>query len=267
MINHNSPRSELGKTVLFGALLAAALLSGGFLSARAEDGRAPRILPPQAESFGHTYGEWSAAWWQWLFSLPTTHHPLFDTAEASAGQHGRVWFLGGTFAVTIVGNVSVGRVTREVTIPAGKALFFPILNSEYDNVGCPGSPVPPTSFSVEQLRALVSANQDLASAMTCTIDGVPVPGLTDPIRTPFRVSSPVFGYNLPANNNVEQYYGLDCVTDPTGQPIQVQPAVADGVFILLAPLPPGHHTIHFGGSVGNPVWLIQDITYHINVVD
>ncbi len=57
----------------------------------------PQVLPPNSHAFGKTYGEWSAAWWQWLYSMPTNQHPLYDTAECSEGQSGKVWFLGGTY--------------------------------------------------------------------------------------------------------------------------------------------------------------------------
>jgi hypothetical protein len=44
------------------------------------------------------------------------------------------------------------------------------------------------------------------------------------------------------------------------------PAVADGYYLLLAPLRPGVHTIAFGGTgnFGGPT--SQDITYHLRVV-
>ncbi len=32
----------------------------------------PGITPPQALSFGRTYAEWSAAWWQWAYSMATS---------------------------------------------------------------------------------------------------------------------------------------------------------------------------------------------------
>src|SRR5712691_4181128 len=80
----------------------------------------PGVLPPDSSPFGASYSQWSERWWQWVFSLPVGHHPLFDTADVSAGQSGQVWFLGGNFT----GKPE----TRNVTIPAGIALFFPVLN-------------------------------------------------------------------------------------------------------------------------------------------
>jgi hypothetical protein len=57
----------------------------------------PGILPPFSHPFGQSYGNWSAQWWQWNYSLPTDQHPLFDTADCGSGQAGHVWYLGGTF--------------------------------------------------------------------------------------------------------------------------------------------------------------------------
>ena len=47
------------------------------------------------------------------------------------GQSGKVWFLGGTFLSTQVapGEYLGERLDREVTIPAGTALFFPVMNA------------------------------------------------------------------------------------------------------------------------------------------
>ena len=45
-----------------------------------------------------------------------------------------------------------------------------------------------------------------------------------------------------------------------------EPTVADGFYLLLAPLHPGPHTISFGGTgefLGAP--FAQDITYHLVV--
>ena len=82
----------------------------------------PGILPPQSNPYGTTYGEWSAKWWQWAMAMPFDHSPLAETADCSEGQSGPVWFLGGSF-------VSAEAV-RNCTVPAGKAIFFPVLNVE-----------------------------------------------------------------------------------------------------------------------------------------
>src|SRR5262245_59170953 len=83
-------------TKLLGMSLVLGLMMTTAAFARNDN---PGVIPPEAAAFGKTYGEWSAAFWQWLYSLPVDQHPLFDTADCSAGQSGKVWFIGGTFTL------------------------------------------------------------------------------------------------------------------------------------------------------------------------
>jgi hypothetical protein len=57
------------------------------------------------------------------------------------------------------------------------------------------------------------------------------------------------------------------VLKATGAPIAdgtSSPAVADGVHLMLAPLPPGPHTLHFHGEF--PLFNFSlDITYYLTV--
>ncbi len=225
-----------------------------------------RIYPPGGGAVnGKTYAQWSAAWWQWAFSMETIHHPLLETADTSAGQAGPVWFLGGTFVTSTSSNgITVGVARRNCTIPAGKALFFPILDWENDNGGCP-----PTHFTEQELRDYIRDLQDGATNMVCTIDGVPVAGLSNPTNTPYRVQSPAFDFVQPPNNNLYLSWGADCYKDTSSSPTPFtnHNAVADGVFLLLQPLSAGPHTIHFAGAFGSPATFSVDITYNITVVD
>src|SRR5712692_10123766 len=87
------------------AALAAALCLLGFTAAA-------QVLSPASPVLGLTYGQWTDEWWQWCFSLPVSHHPLFDTADVTAGQRVKVWFLGGYF--------TGGPRVRTAVIPSGK---------------------------------------------------------------------------------------------------------------------------------------------------
>src|SRR5262245_23872896 len=80
----------------------------------------PGVLPVNSSANGRSYGEWSAAWWQWALSIPTTVSPLLDASgvDCAQGQTGHVWFLAGVL------NVS-GQAERSCTIPSGMALFLP----------------------------------------------------------------------------------------------------------------------------------------------
>jgi len=189
------------------------------------------VVPVRSQVLGRTYGEWSAAWWQWAFSLPVTGHPLFDATgeDAGRGQSGPVWFLGGVFSES-------GAATREIMIPPGKFLFFPILNVEVSNVLPPISP----PLSESELRAFAASYMDLATDMACDLDGEPIEILSD-----HRATSPPFDVTLP-DDNLAQFLGL------TAPPGTYGPFYADGVYLMLKPLPAGRHTLHFTGRIDIP---------------
>jgi hypothetical protein len=65
----------------------------------------------------------TAKWWQWALSIPVFENPLLDQTgeKCMVGQRGPVWFL--------VGNFGGGDTTRSCSIPEGKRLFFPVINS------------------------------------------------------------------------------------------------------------------------------------------
>ncbi len=213
----------------------------------------PKVLPPASQPYGLSYAEWSVKWWQWMFSLPADNSPILGTGPVSAGQSGPVWFLTGAFAS--------GVYTRECTIPAGVALFFPVYNAWADNTGCPDW----TTFSAEELAGMAQWFIDNAppGGVTSTIDGVPVQGIANAAESPYRVGPQVFSYTLASANNFLAYglgplWGADlsCIADGT----VVSPAAEDGVYLMVAPLSAGKHTIRFA------VVDFIDVTYHITVV-
>ena len=93
-----------------------------------------------------------------------------------------------------------------------------------------------------------------------TVDGVSIKNLnvSGNVQSPYRVQSPLYTYGpLPANN-VVQALGY---TAPAGS---TSLSVADGVYVMLAPLSAGQHTLHFHGEA--PAFhFVLDITYHITV--
>lgn len=189
------------------------------------------------------YAELTADWWQWIFEQPATNNPIFDQTgnDAANGQpEKKVFFLAGVISVS-------GTAERTISVPAGQALFFPILNVESDNAN-----IPPTDFKVPELRALAAHNIDGVTELHVTLDEV---SLLDSVA---RIKSPVFSYTLPPTDNIYQHLGADI----TGT---IQPAVSDGYWLFIPPLPSGTiHTLNFGGS--NPgSGFSLDITYHITV--
>jgi hypothetical protein len=176
------------------------------------------IYPIDSKPFGKTYGDWSAAWWQWAVSIPTAKSPLKDNTGANCGQgqSGPVWFLAGTFG---------GAAERTCSIPAGKAIMFPVYNGECSYVEYP-------QYKTEAALASCAKDQiDKVTNLAASIDGVNIPNLKQ-YRTQ---SASLFDLVLP-NNNV---FGLTPGATKS---------VADGFWIILQPLSASKHEIHFSGS-------------------
>ncbi len=242
---------RINAVIAIGAMAFALVLTANPAQAGAGSTGNSKILPPGSSPYGLTYAEWSVKWWQWVLSLPATNNPIADTAACGAGQSGHVWFLVGAFPPTTI--------TRTCTIPAGTALFLPIYNAWADNTWCPDW----TTYTAQELVDIVNGYMTGASGLTCTIDGVPVEGLNPAATSVYRVGAQLFSYTLAQTDNlIANYLGpvfgvdLTCIADGT----TVAPAAEDGVFLMVAPLSAGEHTIHFG------VEGYLDITYVLTVL-
>jgi hypothetical protein len=193
-----------------------------------------RIISPRAKYQGRSYGEWTALWWRWAINLPVEGHPFFDPAACDEGQHGPVWFLTGTFGEP---------AHRECTVPAGKAILFPILNAECSTV----EPPPFFGSNEAELRQCADDFMDPATGLSASLDGREVRHLRS-----FRMQSPLFQVNYPESNILG-------VPGP-GSAL----SVSDGYWILLEPPGEGDYTIHFAGMFPG---LPLDMTYTIHVTD
>jgi hypothetical protein len=242
---------RLAPSALAGLLLT--LMAGTPVNA-GDDDRGGQVVPPQTCAYGKTYSEWSIDWWQWATKLPATHHPLFDTADISAGQSGNVWFLGGKFcALNLIG--CTGIAVRSNTITEGKALFFTIVGAECSAAEGNGS-------TYYDFRNCAQPFVDLWTNIECDIDGVMIPGLDQP-GNPYRVLSPLFTYTLSSHDNIWAAVGETLGNPPVPVPDGVTtPAVSDGYWVFLEPLPRGKHVLHFHAEFSG---IIEDITYYLNV--
>jgi len=142
-----------------------------------------------------------------------------------------------------------GGVTIELTIPAGTALFLPIVNAECSMI----EPDPFHGGDEEELRACANVHIDKTSGRFAVIDGVPVNNLDA-----YRVESPLFEFGPLPENNYLKFLGVDAPAGATS------PSVDAGVYLLLAPLRVGEHVIHFGGTLDEFFFSI-DTTYIITV--
>lgn len=177
------------------------------------------VFSADSKPYNLTYGEWTAKWWQWGYSIPKNINPAYDNAGKNCAQkqNGPVWFLAGTFGHS---------VNRACTIPTKKAILFPILNSE-----CSFAEFPKIK-TFSELRTCAKSTQDQVTMLNASIDGVPILNLEK-----YRIQSPVFNFTLPQNNII----GMPANTTTE--------AIADGNWVFLKPLSPGIHKLMFKGGV------------------
>ncbi len=189
----------------------------------------------------------TAQWWQFIGSIPTTVNPGLDPtgADCMVGQRGPVWFLAGTF--------SGGTAARTCSIPAGEALFFPIVN--FVNINTPnvcgsGS----ANMSADELRAQIAPFIDAATNLSVQLDGEPVEDLP-------RVKSKVFAITFPADN----IFNAACGGPGAVPAATYSPAVDDGFYVLLKPPKVGRHILHIHGEIPS-ISFVLDVTYDLTIV-
>jgi len=217
------------------------------------------IVPPESLPGGLSYQQWSGKWWQWVWSIPYDVNPLFDNTgiDCAVQQHGKVWFLAGTAGDS---------VTRSCAIPAGKMIFFPIINVGAD-YPCPAEFQfePGPKQSLEQFLTVgygantaARYNIDHVTALNATLDGVPV-SVGDlalpPENSKYRVTSSIFSFRGDSSLQVwDPCVGMG------------HKAVSDGYWIMLKPLSAGPHTLTFGGTEVFPTWSFTvAVTYNLTI--
>ncbi|WP_239380614.1 hypothetical protein [Frankia sp. CIT1] len=223
------------------AVIAAGAVTG-LIATPASASSTFSVVQPHQRYAGKTYGQWSAAWWQWAVSAPDPDSPLNDpTGENCAvNQSGPVWFLAGT----------PGTSSPSCTVPAGKAILFPVITAECSSVEKNGT-------TEAELRACAANYINHATALHASVDGTPID--LGPAGSRFRFQSPFFRICFVPDNPIY----------PDGGKGR---SVSDGVWVLLRPLPPGQHEINFTGTISipeatPPVNFQISVNYHVTVAD
>lgn len=223
---------------LSGFIIAASIIISCTTSSYA-DNINPSLFPVDSKPYGKTYGEWSSKWVQWLLSTPIDTNPSNDDTGKNCAVNQtdpNVWFLAGTGS---------GSAVRTCSIPAGKAIFFPILNTECSFLESP-------KFKTESELRSCATDANKGAVVHATIDGVELKDLEM-----YHIVSALFDLRL-ADNNI---YGTSGGATKS---------VTDGYWVFVEPLPSGKHELHFSGSViDNPTLGTQsyatEATYHLTV--
>lgn len=269
--------------ILLALTLVLGIVSAGAVAAPAN----PGVSPPQASFRGNSYGAWHALWWQWADSFTNAQSPVWQQGGTvnTGNQSGNVWFLAGYFGDWFDTSNPV-IFTREITIPSGTALFFPILNGELTpgewqwdwilvnypdakawskdpanagksmdeaiaELGVTNLPEPSAQDLWELLDSWFADPEQYVEAMSASVDGKPLKNLGGYMaRAPAAYTT-----WLPVDNHISFYY-------PDGG--DVYPVVADGWCLLLEPLAVGQHIVKFKANFGGTLGM--DITYKVTVV-
>ena len=233
------------------APLAVFLAAGGFpvgpVHAASLGAEPTKVVPIGLTPGGQTYGRWAAEWWQWALGTPATTNPLVDTTGENCGvrQVDDVWFLAGSI---------VGPVERACTVPAGKSLFFPLLNTAFFAL----LDDPPEERTEEFLRDAVACA--VPAEISLEIDGFEVKeDLTKFNTSESGSQSPLFNVQLPPDN----LFGVDESIVPE---LVFSPAAEQGYYAFIRPLSVGEHTIRFHAT-GCFEGIEQDIEYILEIED
>jgi hypothetical protein len=209
----------------------------------------PGVLPPTSSPHGLTYAQWSGRWWQWALSIPLATNPLVDTtgAHCGVGQTGHVWFLAGL-------GGGLQSATRSCTVPAGTMLFFPVANTECDT-SPPITPYTPAQWLAICPGLIASFVPPTVNSLAANVDGMAIQGLTTSTcpqvqgsrfvqtQPSYCVGSTPFTITVQTDNGYPAVCGC---TEPAG----TYQGVDEGVYVMLAPLSAGSHTIHFQYQFG-----------------
>ena len=235
----------------------------------------------------------TAQWWQWVFSIPSSVHPLTfkgtDPTGANycmVGQEGEAWFLGGIFKVVDISAVrkraksegngginSVNEIERECKIPLRKTILIPVLNAECNTAEelALGNDVPENLFGKTRYlrdctKTLADAvNKDTAAAYFGPVDSggnwIQNPVQVKRVHTvlPFSITySP--DNILSSNCGGTQEDDFLCAPDPNPSLAQV-----DGYWAHVRPLTPGTYKLQTFGEAPEFDFALR-VTYTLTVV-
>jgi hypothetical protein len=189
-------------------------------------------IPMDSVQYGITYPEWTARWWQWVLSIPRNNNPLIDDSgkNSANNQSGPVWFLAGTLE---------GQAERSCTIPADKAILFPVINFEASVAEGHGT-------TEKELATRAKFEMDQITDIRAMINGTKLDNLKQ-----YRIRSPLFSVTLPTDNVLELA-------------AQTTKMMSEGYWLFLKPLQSGKYDLcSFGSCLAGRIKI--GISYHLTV--
>lgn len=226
MVERDSKGSRAPRIWIAASLFPVTLMA--LLSLVINDGYSdslnPGIYSSDSSPFNMSYGDWIGNWWDYNVDIGAEEHPRDNFSPERCNldqeQNDPVYYL--------PDNLS-GEEQRNCTVPAGKAILAPLITGS-----CWDDDTDPKLKTEQGLRDCSREGQEFGT-VSATLDGRQLQNLEQ-----YRATSEVFNMTVAENNAFQS---------PSG----TFPAMADGFFAFLEPLPPGEHTLVLEQSVLNPV--------------
>jgi hypothetical protein len=217
------------------------------------------VMPRHAVLDGKNLEQWTFSYWEWVTGVrgvPDGINPLETDCRGvadgirsildnSGGPHVLYW------TTTTLPTFSYAQALTQVcnqsanVIPAGTYIFLATLQSLSYEYGLPSRATAASeTASVEQGHTI----QDVF----VTIDGKRV--------TPYSVVTSQFT----AETGYRNFFG----SGPPPNPPSPVTGVGGGYYVIVKPLPPGPHTIHYGGTFNLPAeYLSPSFPAEVDAID
>jgi hypothetical protein len=260
--------------------ITAFAIAGSVLCSPAKATTAIDLVEPGTTFFGKSYNRLAGQWWNWALKEPTETSPLTDTTgeDCARNQNGAVWFLAGTFIDPPIA------VTRDCTVPAGKAIFFSFGNTVS---------VHPENTSLDVGNRCTRSGRYNLDTLAGRLGGVRCDANDDMIGNEIGGDDVVYKFVNPKvsiddlrtlaspDYTVRDPYGYRAQSQPGGYTQQIPPgsvltdfgidpgprfpAVADGYWFFLKPLPAGRYVLRFESTDRLSGVKIIDVTYNLRI--
>lgn len=199
----------------------------------------PGTYATDSKPLGMTYEDWTIKFWQWLLPIPSDRNPMADMNGGHCGE-GQ-----GALPVFFLAPADKGSVQRACNIPSGKAILVPV-----NIVECSFKEL---NVKTEQdLKKCATEDESSDPGLFLSVDGKDFKELQK-----YRIATRAFDVSFPKN-------GIFGVNSPGPSR-----AVSDGYWVMLEPLSPGKHQIHFHATLTDPTTQLfsynAEVKYNINV--
>lgn len=194
------------------------------------------MAPPELVIDDKAISSYPNLWWQWAYASKKEINPVQDLTGKNChqGQGGSVWYLAGGFGSS--------KIQRKCSIPAGKYIFFPVINMAH------WKPIDAV-LSCDEAKEYAALNNNRLISIDIELDSK-------------KASNP-------AHSRMSSNQCFNIFSRMPGEKYDAYPSATDGFWIMLKPLSKGSHILKFQAKYNqeNSAFgkMVQDIEYELVV--